>query len=148
VLDKKSIGKTTPPTLVEIEKGAVRRYAESVGDFNPMYFDAEYAKAAGYPSIVVPPSMVFHLTTGVELKDLLGVSARSLLLAESSLEFERSLYAGDRLLITVRLVDIAERSGPTGRTEIAIVEDEARDDRGALIYRARRAFIVRNVKEP
>jgi acyl dehydratase len=148
VLDKKSIGKTTPPTLVEIEKGAVRRYAESVGDLNPMYFDAEYAKAAGYPSIVVPPSMVFHLTTGVELKDLVGVSARSLLLAESSLEFERSLYAGDRLLITVRLVDITERSGPTGRTEIAIVEDEARDDRGALVYRARRAFIVRNVKEP
>jgi acyl dehydratase len=147
VLDKKSVGKTTPPTLVEIEKGSVRRFAESVGDLNPMYFDAEYAKASGFPAIVVPPAMVFHLTTGVDLKDLLGVASRSLLLAESSIEFERSIYAGDRLLITVKLVDITERSGPTGRTEIAIVEDEARDDRGTLVYKARRVFIVRSVKE-
>jgi len=47
MLDKNAIGRSSPPTLNEVEKGAIRRFAEALGDFNPMYYDEEYARAAG-----------------------------------------------------------------------------------------------------
>jgi len=42
MLDKNAIGRSSPPTLNEVEKGAIRRFAEALGDFNPMYYDEEY----------------------------------------------------------------------------------------------------------
>ena len=47
MLDRNAVGRTTPPTLCEVEKGAIRRFAESLGDYNPSYFDVEYARASG-----------------------------------------------------------------------------------------------------
>jgi 5-methyltetrahydrofolate--homocysteine methyltransferase len=44
MLDRAAVGRTTPPTLNEVERGAIRRFAEALGDYNPIYFDAEYAR--------------------------------------------------------------------------------------------------------
>ncbi len=52
MLDKNAIGRASPPFLNEVEKGAIRRFAESLGDYNPIYYDEEYARASGYPTTV------------------------------------------------------------------------------------------------
>ena len=39
MLDKNAIGRASPPFLNEVEKGAIRRFAESLGDYNPIYYD-------------------------------------------------------------------------------------------------------------
>src|SRR4030042_3409579 len=52
---KQDIGKVDPPHLREVERGAIRRYAESVGDDNPLYNDEEYAKKTKYGGIISPP---------------------------------------------------------------------------------------------
>ncbi len=40
---KQHIGKIDPPHVREVERGAIRRYADAVGNGNPLYFDEEYA---------------------------------------------------------------------------------------------------------
>lgn len=147
MLDRNAVGRTTPPMLNEVEKGAIRRFAEALGDYNPAYFDAEYARASGFPGVVAPPSFPLSFTAGVDLRELLGVAARHLLLADWSVDYERPVIAGDRLLITTRVVDISERPSAAGRVEIATVEDEGREESGKLVLRVRRTYIVRNTRE-
>ncbi len=147
MLDRNAVGRTTPPTLNEVEKGAIRRFAESLGDYNPSYFDAEYARASGFPGIVVPPSFPLSFTSSVDLRELLGVPSKHLLLTRWSIDYERPVIAGDRLLTTTRVVDVGERPSPAGRVEIAVVEDEGRDESGKLVFKVQRTYAVRNTRE-
>jgi acyl dehydratase len=141
------VGRATPPTLNEVEKGAIRRFAEALGDFNPVHYDEEYAKASGFSSIVAPPTFPTAFSTGTDLREMLGVPVRQLLLSEAAFEYERPVVAGDRLLVTSKVAEVQERPGPTGKMEFAVLEDEGRDEEGKLVYRARRTFLVRGSKE-
>ena len=147
MLDRNAVGRTTPPTLNEVEKGAIRRFAESLGDYNPIYFDAEFARASGFMNIAAPPSFPTSFSSGVDLRELLGVPMRSLLLSELTYDYERPIVAGDRLFVTSRVGEVTERPGPTGRVEVAVLEDEGRDEDGKVVFRARRTYVVRGTKE-
>jgi len=147
MLDRKAVGRTTPPTLHEVEKGAIRRFAEALGDLNPLYFDADYARASGFATVTVPPAFPVAFTAGLELRELLGVPTRNLLLAEQTIEYERPIVAGDALLVTSRVLEIADRPSPAGKVEVAVVEDEGRDQQGKTVYRSRRTFVVRAGRE-
>ena len=48
-------GKTYPPVEYEVGKEKIKEYAWAVGEDNPVYFDREQAKAAGFRDVVAPP---------------------------------------------------------------------------------------------
>ena len=147
MLDKNAIGRSSPPTLNEVEKGAIRRFAEALGDFNPMYYDEEYARAAGYPTIVAPPTFPASFHSAADLRELLGVGIKSLLHAEQAFEYERPILAGDRIYVSTKVADVLEKTGPAGKMDVAVIEDEGRDEEGTLVFRARRTLVVRAAKE-
>ena len=51
------IGRETPDQLCcdVVEKGAVRRYAQAIGDLDPVYADADHAANTRYQRPVAPP---------------------------------------------------------------------------------------------
>ena len=49
------IGKESSPTTLEVDKTSVRMFARAVGYDDPIYYDEEAAKAAGYKSLPAPP---------------------------------------------------------------------------------------------
>lgn len=148
MLDRNAIGRASPPTLNEVEKGAIRRFAEAIGDFNPIYYDEEYARASGYPTIVAPPTFPASFHSAADLRELLGVAIKSLLHAEQEFEYERPIFAGDRIFVSTRVADVFERTSPTGgKMDVAVIEDEGRDEEGNLVFRARRTLVVRASKE-
>lgn len=147
MLDKKAVGRISPPTLNEVEKGAIRRFAEAIGDFNPMFYDEEYARASGYPTIVAPPTFPASFHSAADLRELLGVTIKSVLHAEQTFEYDRPIFAGDRIYVSTRVSDVQERSGPSGKVDIAIIEDEGRDEEGLAVFRARRTLVIRANKE-
>jgi acyl dehydratase len=147
MLDKSAVGHSSPPTLNEVEKGTIRRFAESIGDFNPIYYDEEYARAAGYPTLVAPPTFPASFHSAADLRELLGVSIKGLLHSDQTFEYERPILAGDRIYVSTRVADVLERNGPSGKMDIAVIEDEGRDEEGNLVFRARRTLIVRASKE-
>ena len=61
MLDKSLIGRESEPVVHDVEKGAIRRFAEALGDPNPIYVDEEAARAAGYPALVAPPTFAAAL---------------------------------------------------------------------------------------
>lgn len=143
MLDKNAIGRASPPTLNEVEKGAIRKFAEAVGDYNPIYYDEEYARASGYPTIVAPPTFPASFHSAADLRELLGVSIKSLLHAEQSFEYERPIFAGDRIFVATRVSDVMERTGPGGKMDVAVIEDEGRDEEGNVVFRAKRTLVIR-----
>ena len=57
---RKSIGVESEPSIVEVEKEPIRRFAAAMGNPNPLHYDEEYAKKMGYRSIVAPPGINPH----------------------------------------------------------------------------------------
>ena len=61
---KAQIGKQSPPWDFEVTTTSVRMFARGVGYTDPVYYDVEAAKTAGYRSLPAPPT---YLGTAVFL---------------------------------------------------------------------------------
>src|SRR5258708_16155236 len=48
-------GKRYPATVYAVGREKIREYARAVGETNPVHFDVEAARAAGYADLVAPP---------------------------------------------------------------------------------------------
>jgi acyl dehydratase len=143
-LDRSAIGRESKPAVNEVEKGAIRRFAEALGDPNPIYTDENAARAAGHRGLVAPPGFPITLRAGSDLREtLLLAPGKHLLQVEQSFEYARPIIAGDRLLVRSKVLDIAQRPTPTGMADVAIIEDEGRDEAGELVYRAKQLWLVR-----
>ena len=130
----------------EVEKGALRRFAEAIGETNPIYFDEKAARAQGYRGIVAPIGFVMALRSSDGLSQP-PVPNRTVLLSEQQIELLQPICAGDRLLIASRVAEVSQRQGTTGPLEFVVVEDEGRNAEGQLVFRARRSLMVRAGRE-
>jgi len=130
----------------EIEKGALRRFAEAVGETNPIYFDEKAARAQGYRGVVAPLGFVMALRSSDGLSQP-PVPNRTVLLSEQQIELLQPICAGDRIAVASRLSEVNQRPGTAGPLEFVVVEDEGRNAEGQLVFRARRTLIVRAGRE-
>jgi acyl dehydratase len=143
MLDRSLIGRESEPVVHEVEKGAIRRFAEALGDPNPIYVDEVAARAAGYPSLVAPPTFPVALTTNDRFRHSLDLGTRSILHGEQQFEFTRPVVAGDRITVKSKVADVQERAGASGPMDVIVLEDEGRDDKGEVVFRTRAMLILR-----
>lgn len=143
MLDRSLIGRESEPVLHEVEKGAIRRFAEALGDPNPIYADEAAARAAGFPALVAPPTFPVALTANERFRHSLDLGTRSALHGEQQFEYARPILAGDRIVVRSRVADVQERSGASGPMDVIVIEDEGRDEKGELVFKTRALFILR-----
>ena len=143
MLDKSLIGRESEPVVHEVEKGMIRRFAEALGDPNPMYVDEEAARAAGFPSLVAPTTFPAVLAVNDRFRHSLDLGTRSLLLGEQQIEYGRPIVAGDRITVRSRVAEVQEKAGPSGPMDVIVIEDEGRAADGDLLFRSRETFILR-----
>jgi acyl dehydratase len=143
MLDRSLIGRESEPVLHEVEKGAIRRFAEALGDPNPIYVDEAAARAAGYPALVAPPTFPVALTTNERFRHSLDLGTRSILHGEQQFEYARPVLAGDRITVRSKVADVQERAGASGPMDVIVIEDEGRDEKGELVFRTRAMLILR-----
>jgi acyl dehydratase len=147
MLDRSAIGRASPPVLHEVERGEVRRFAEAVGAADPVHRDEGATRAAGHRGLVAPLTFPASFHAGADLLEHLKQSTRNVLHAEQTYEFARPICAGDRIMVTCRIGDVAEKMGATGPMDVVVLEEEGRDEAGVLVYRARQTLIVRAARE-
>jgi acyl dehydratase len=113
-----------------VVKKEFQRWAAAVKDRNPLYFDAEYARAQGYRDVIMPPMYIGQITQGVHDLDRLrpdgipiGDSAGDIALpltprrlaGGEDITFYEPIYDGDEIT-AVRVIESIEqkegRSGP------------------------------------
>lgn len=143
MLDKSLIGRESEPVVHEVEKGAIRRFAEALGDPNPIYVDEAAARAAGYPSLVAPPTFPVALTANERFRHSLDLGTRSILHGEQQFEYTRPVVAGERITVRSKVADVQERAGASGPMDVIVIEDEGRDEKGELVFRTRAMLILR-----
>ena len=131
MLDRSLIGRESEPVVHDVERTAIRRFADALGDPNPLYQDEAVAKAAGYPALVAPPTFAAALTANDRFRHSLDLGTRSILHSEQQLEYARALVAGDRITVVSRVADVLERPSASGPMDVIVLEDEARD---CLLY--------------
>jgi acyl dehydratase len=143
MLDRSLIGRESEPVLQEVEKGAIRRLADALGDPNPLYQDEAAARASGFPNLIAPPTFPAVLAMNEKFRHSLDLGTRSILQSEQVIEYGRQVVAGDRVTVKSRVADVGERPGASGPMDVLVLEEEGRDDQGELLFRCRETLILR-----
>ena len=62
---RKQIGMQSEARLVEVERGAIRRFAEAIGDPNPLYNDEAAARKTRFGGMIAPPTFCRSLGAAI-----------------------------------------------------------------------------------
>lgn len=135
-----------------------QRFAMTVGDLNPLYFDESAARAAGHAALVVPPLFL----TGVmgwragpaesELREdglaetdsfLIPVAGMRIMGGGQELEWHAPVLEGTEVTMVRELEDVRWREGRSGAMVLFTVRRRYVDSEGRLLVSCLETFIGR-----
>ena len=131
-LDRELVGRSYPPSAVyEVGRGKIAEFATAIGDDDPLYRDAEAARAAGYPDVIAPPTFAIALTleaANVVLGDpAVSLDYSRVVHGEQRFAHHRPIRAGDRLVATTTIDaarTVAGNDMLTARVDLATEDGE------------------------
>jgi acyl dehydratase len=140
-LFKPFIGVESKPVKNEVEKGAIKKFADAIGDPNPIYRDEEYAKTTRYGRIIAPPTFCRTFDYG----EIPGLSFKreGLIHGEQHFEYRQPIGAGDVLYCSTKLTDAYDKEGKLGRMTFLVYEQKGVNDSGETVFLARSTVIYR-----
>ncbi len=101
-----------------ITEGDNSLFSSVTMNFNPIYFNREYARTLGYPGVVVNHMLVLNVVFGLSVEDL---SERAIAhLGYEKLKFLAPVYPGDTL---------------TAESEVLSKRETSKPDRGVVKFR-------------
>ena len=145
MVDATAIGRTFEPHSADVEAGPLRLFAEAIGETRPEYIDVAAARAAGYPSLVAPPTYTASLYLDVPepfswLREL-GIDLVRVLHAAQAFRYFEPIHAGDRLTFASRIANVFQKKGGT-RTFVVKLTDVT-NQHGARVAEMRSTIVVR-----
>ena len=134
----------------------IRRYADATGDRNPLWFDDECAKAAGYEKRLLPPTLVgwvpFSIkenpdgtsTDSTDLRRQVPVPPNytNVRNAGSETEWLLPAYPGEPLSSQSVVVDIVSREGRFGVGIYITQEEQVLNRAGQIVLRRRHTIAL------
>jgi acyl dehydratase len=119
----------------EASLDSIRHYAWGLGDFNPLFWDEEYAAATPQGGVVAPPTFLYSSYDGAIGLGFAGVQP---IYSGTEWVFHDTIRRGDRIVPTARMGKVTVHSGRTAaRFAIQRVETEyRRASDGALLATA------------
>jgi len=142
------VGVDYPPVVYHLDESAIRLWARAAGHTDPVFYDEEYAREAGHPSLPAPPGFVGHerfgpseelSTRGPPIWELNPKAPRRLN-GGTEYEYPAIAYAGDVLVATGRIIDISEREGAIGKMLIVKRETTFRRNGVPVVIQRYTAF--------
>ena len=137
----KAIGSEASPLLTEIEKGAVRKFAEAVGDSNPLWRDDDYARNTPHGGIIAPPSFLCTAGIGFTGRVQFELPVKRLLVIADDLEFLQPVRVGDVITCSQKLADIQEREGKKGKQFLVVYENVFTNQDGVVVAKGQATYL-------
>lgn len=139
---KEHIGLATETYQVNIEKGHIRRFCQAIGDTNPLFLDEQAAGKSAYEGIIAP------LTFPVALSDEavafpLELDVRRMLHGEQEFIYHKPLRPGESYTAQMKVADVYEREGKSGKMQFIVLDTEFRDENNELAVVSRTNIIYR-----
>jgi acyl dehydratase len=142
-----AVGKSWPAHEYEVGREKIREYAQVIGLDNPVHFDEEAAKAAGYRGIVAPPMFVVVYSAGamgpVLFDPEVGMNFAAMVHGGQEFEWGEPVISGDVISTTTTCKEIYAKAGKG----FYVFETESKNQNGDLVCRATWTNIVRGVEE-
>jgi len=143
-----AIGRESPPVTHELDRHACRMFARAVGYTNPIYFDEDAARAAGYRDIPAPPGFLGHPVFNPGRASVPGYASlrfdtplKRILNVGTDIEYLADVCAGDVLTATTKLTGFTERVGSVGPMLITSRETTYTNQEGRVVARMRGSAI-------
>ena len=136
---QRALGLQSGPATLDVEKGAVARFAEAVGDPSPLYNDEAAARKTRVGGLVAPPTFLRSLR--LERPTLPDSPFERLLDGGSDWEYFEPVRVGDRVTGVVRIADLWERSGRLGTMLFTVLEFTYTNQLGELVATQRNTLI-------
>lgn len=155
---RKLVGHRDECFLGPVLRKDFQRFAITVGDPDPLYFDEQAARAAGYPGLIAPPMYLSAVMgwkpgppeqelreDGLAQDDLLPVPIPGLRVmgGGQQVDFLAPVIEGAEVTMRREFTGLQMREGRSGAMLIFTVVREYVDERGDLLVRCSENFIAR-----
>jgi acyl dehydratase len=147
MVDRSAIGRSFSPVHASVEPGRLRYFFNTLGERNPIYRDAEAAKAAGYAAIPIPPTYLFCLEMmdaekPFEFLEALQIDLARVLHGEQRFSYHAPVVVGDTLTFRSQVSDVVDKKA--GALTIVNVATEVTNQHGHKVAGAMRSIVIRN----
>jgi acyl dehydratase len=137
-------GKTYPPFEYEVGREKIREYARAVGEDNPIYFEPDAARAAGFRNVVAPPMFCVVYSAGAMgpaiLDPDLAINLMMMVHGQQDFEWGEPVVAGDVITTEVEVKNLYEKDGK----EFYIWESSSKNQDGKSTVKGTWTNIVRS----
>jgi acyl dehydratase len=143
-VNTQAIGKRFAPDTYAVGREKIREYASAVGETNPLHFDLDAARAAGYGDLVAPPMFAVVYAGRAVIPALfdpeVGLDFAMLVHGGQEFRWGPVVVAGDEITTTATLQDISERGGVMS---FYVFESVSENQRGETVATGTWTNIVR-----
>ena len=151
------VGTVAARAAGEVDRLQWQRWAASVGDHNPLWFDADYARANGYGDVICPPLYLQYVVLGVASLDGLRPDGSSgavsgglafpraprRMAGGESTTFHLPAYHRDEIEMVRTISSIVEKQGRLGSFVLVTWQTTYRNQRAELVAEATTSMIAR-----
>ena len=137
---KDTIGKRSVKVKNTVERGAVRKFAEAIGDPAPIYIDEETGRNSRYKRNIAPPTfpVTFDFGDIPELK----LPEKGLIHGEQKYHYNRPLLVGEDVYCYSEVNDYYEKTGSNGSMGFVVIVRTGEDENGKLLFTEERVLII------
>ena len=128
---QQAIGRESEPVTTDAEKGAIIRFAQAIGDDNPLFSDETAARHGRYGGLIAPPTFLRSMSSSrPELPFELPLTR--MLDGGSDWEYFEPIRPGDRITAVASITDVSERTGRLGTMVFTTVVTTYRNQLGQV----------------
>jgi acyl dehydratase len=139
-LFKNQIGKQSNKVKNVVEKGAVKKFAEAIGDLHPIYFDEETGANSRYKANITPPT--FPRTFDYGVIEGLNLPNKGLIHGEQTFHYERPLFVGEEIFCSSKVKKYFEKKGNFGQMGFLVLESLGEDLAGNIIFSSTSTVVI------
>lgn len=138
-----AIGKKSSKVKNSVERGMVKKFAESIGDLHPIFVDEEFGKRSRYGQNIAPPTYPRVFDYG-EI-DGLNLPNVGLIHGEQTYHYERPLLVGETIYCYTEVADYYEKNSRNGLLGFIILNRYGEDPDGNTIFTEAQTVIISEV---
>lgn len=134
------IGKRSNKVRNTVERGAVKKFAEAIGDLHPIFVDEEAGRKSRFKNNIAPPTFPRVFDYGV-FEDL-RLPGKGLIHGEQIYHYERPLLVGEEIQCYSEVKSYFEKSGGSGKMAFLSIKQYGEDLNGHLIFSSEQVIII------
>lgn len=137
---KDQIGNKSNKVKNIVERGMLKKFAESIGDPHPIFINEEYGRQSRYGQNIAPPTFPRVFDYG----DIEGLYLPNigLIHGEQIYHYERPLFVGEEVYCYTELMDYYEKEGNNGLLGFVILKRYGEDLEGKTIFTESQTVII------